>query len=275
MLKFGLRNIKTAIALMLTLCIEIIFYFISPDFATTWYSPFFAGIAAVYTMQRENSKSFALARIRSFGSIFGGIFGMVVVLMYESILKDYLIDHYGYVLHLIVLYALTAIFITLLIAILVRFKQHDLVFVSALTYLSVTISLRNNLPVFVFATNRISSTIIGVLITLLINNFRLSCHKNQDILFVSGLDECLLTNEKRLTPYTTYTLTTLIRDGLNFTISTTRTPASLSKILLGIPLKLELMIMNGVVNYDISKETFTDIKPMSKLAQDGIHDYFF
>ena len=85
--KIGLRTIKTAIAVLITLSINIVLYYISPTFATTWYSPFFAGIAAVYSMQRENSKSFSQARVRSLGSIFGGLFGMVIVLCYERFFK--------------------------------------------------------------------------------------------------------------------------------------------------------------------------------------------
>ena len=274
MLKIGQRNVKTAIAVLITLIINLILYWISPEFASKWYSPFFAGIAAVYSMQRENSKSFQLAKIRSFGSLFGGLFGMVLILIYESFLSDIILENYGPMINLVVLYALTAIFIMLLISILVKFKQHELVFVAALTYLSVTISLRNNLPVVPFAINRISSTIIGVLITLTINNVHFYRVRNKDILFVSGLDQCLLTKDKKLTPFTTYTLTALLKDGLNFTISTTRTPASLSKILYGIPLKLELMIMNGAVSYDIKHEKFLDVKHISKTAQEGISQYF-
>lgn len=272
--KIGLRTIKTAIAVLITLSINIVLYYISPTFATTWYSPFFAGIAAVYSMQRENSKSFSQARVRSLGSIFGGLFGMVIVLCYERFLSDYIITRYGLIMNMIVLYALTAFFIILLISFLVKIKQHDLVFVSTLTYLSVMISLRNNLPVVYFAINRISSTIIGVLVALLINNFHFIRFRNKNILFVTGLDQCLLTASKKLTPFTTYTLTSLIQDGLNLTISTTRTPASLSKILSGIPLKLELMIMNGAVCYDIEHEKFLDVKHITKEVQIGINSFF-
>ncbi len=272
--KVGLRTIKTAIAVMITLFIYILLYIMSPEFASTWYSPFFASIAATYSMQREYSKSFALAKIRSFGSLIGGLFGMVLVLLYEAFLSETIISMYGEVMNMFVLYLLTGFFIIILIYILVRFKVHDLVFVAALTYLSVTISLRNDLPVVPFAINRISSTIIGVLITLAINNIRLHIFRNKHILFVSGLDQCLLSEDKSLTPYTSYALTSLLNDGLNFTISTTRTPASLSKILYGLPLTNELMIMNGAVSYDIRNEHFLDVKYIDKSAQKGISHYF-
>lgn len=272
--KIGLRNIKTALAVLITLMIYLVLSIFSSSFASVWYSPFFAGIAAVYSMQRDNSKSFALAKIRSFGSLFGGLFGMFLILFYESFLQDKIISQWGHIGDLAVLYILTTLFIVLLIAFLVQFKQHDLVFVAALTYLSVTISLRNNLPVVPFAINRISSTIIGVLITLVINQIHWHKSKNQDILFVSGLDQCILTQDKRLSSFSQFTLTNLINDGLNFTVSTTRTPASLAKIFKDIPLNLELMIMNGAVTYDIMKEKFLDIKYISKEAQHKIDGYF-
>lgn len=272
--KIGLRNIKTAIAVMLTMLLNLILTMISPEFAQTWYSPFFAGIAAVYSMQREHSQSFRLAKIRSLGSLFGGLFGMLLVLFHETYVQDYLIANYGHIADMLVLYMLTGLFTIVLIYLLVYFKFHDLVFVAALTYLSVTISLRNNLPVTYFAINRISSTTIGVLITLLINQFHLYRYHQKDILFVSGLDQCLLTKEKKLSAYTAYTMTSLLNEGLNFTISTTRTPASLAKIFDNIPLQLELMIMNGAVIYDIKKEVYLDIKPIPKKAQEHI-DYYF
>ncbi|RJX24320.1 MAG: hypothetical protein C4537_07015 [Acholeplasma sp.] len=272
--KIGLRSIKTAIAVMFTMLLNLILTLISPTFAQTWYSPFFAGIAAVYSMQREHAQSFRLARIRSLGSLFGGLFGMVLVLFHEAIFQPWLLANYGPIGDMIVLYTLTSVFTVVLIYLLVAFKQHDLVWVAALTYLSVTISLRNNLPVYFFAINRISSTTIGVLITLLVNQFHLYRFHHKEILFVSGLDQCLLTKEKKLTSYTTYTMNGLLNEGLNFTVSTTRTPASLSKIFANVPLHQELMIMNGAVIYDMNKEMYLDIKSIPKKAQEHVDKYF-
>jgi hydroxymethylpyrimidine pyrophosphatase-like HAD family hydrolase len=274
MKSIGLRNIKTAIAVLITLMVALVLQIIDEDFASKFYSPFFASIAAVYSMQRESSKSFAQARIRVMGSIVGGLFGLVLIFSYETFLMDYLIENYSLVFSTLVLYLITAVFIIILIQFLVIFKVHDLVFVACLTYLSVMVSIRNNLPVILFAIDRILSTIIGVMIALVINNFKFFRFRNKNILFVSGLDECILNKEKQLTPFTTYQLTSLLNDGLNFTISTTRTPASLSKILKGIPLNNELMIMNGAVIYDIIHEKYLDLKFIEKSTQKGIDEYF-
>jgi len=272
--RIGLRTIKTATAVMITMFIYLLLYIISPENAQEWYSPFFAGIAAAYSMQRENAKSFFQARVRALGSIFGGLFGMAIILLYESTIMDLIILNWGYVYHLAALYTITSIFLIILIHFLVLFKKHDLIFVAILTYLSIIVSTRNNLPVIVFGIERISSTIIGVMVALLVNNIHLYRHKNNDILFVSGLDKCLLNSEQKLTPYASYTLTSLIEDGLDFTISTTKTPASLTKILYSIPLNQDLMIMNGAVTYNLKNDKYLNIIPISKLAQNGIDQYF-
>ncbi len=274
MRKIGLRNIKTAVSVFITLLISLLLQIISNDFATTWYSPFFASIAAVYSIQSSQSKSFYLAKIRSLGSLVGGLFGMLIIIIYEAYIMDYIVFHHGYHINTMVLYIITSVFIILLIYVLVRFKVQDLVFVAALTYLSVTISIRNNLDVLPFAINRISSTIIGVLIALLVNNFKVFRFKNKNILFVSGLDGCLLTNDNKLSSFTNFQLSSLINDGLNFTISTTRTPASISRIFENVPIKNNLMIMNGAVVYDINNEKYLDLKFIDKLAQEGIEEYF-
>jgi len=272
--RIGLRTIKTATAVMITMFIYLILYIISPENAQEWYSPFFAGIAAAYSMQRENAKSFYQARVRSLGSIFGGLFGMAIILLYETTLMDIIISNFGYAYHLAVLYTITSLFLIILIHFLVLFKKHDLVFVAILTYLSIIVSTRNNLPVVIFGIERISSTIIGVMVALLVNNVHLYRHKNHDILFVSGLDKCLLNSEQKLTPFASYTLTSLIEDGFDFTISTTKTPASLTKILHSIPLNQDLMIMNGAVTYNLKNDKYLNIVPISQSAQKGIDQYF-
>ena len=69
----GKRIIKTAVTLS---------SFKAPS---NMYTPFFAGIAAVYATHRDKKSSIKQAKIRSFGSILGGYFGMIIVLIIEFI----------------------------------------------------------------------------------------------------------------------------------------------------------------------------------------------
>jgi len=268
--KIGLRNIKTAIALAIVMFINLLLTIINPEFANSWYSPFFAGIAAAYSMQSKQSSSFKLAQIRSFGSLIGGTTGMILILLYEAFISEVMIASYGEIWNLAILYTIVGMLVIPLIYFLVTTQKTDFIFVALLTYLSVTISSRNFLPVTVFAVNRMASTIIGVLVTLFVNHFDLRFHKNKNILFVTGLDGTILNRQKQLTSFTKYKLNQLIEKGANITISTTRTPASLTQILKDVEFTLPLMIMNGSVVFDLNNETYHHIKAISKHAQQGL-----
>ena len=90
----GKRIIKTAITLFIILLIYIVLLWIDKLFKidsssfkapSNMYTPFFAGIACIYATHRDKKSSIKQAKIRSFGSILGGYFGMMIVLLIEFI----------------------------------------------------------------------------------------------------------------------------------------------------------------------------------------------
>ena len=137
--KIGLRNVKTAIALGIVMFVNIILTLINPTFATNWYSPFFAGIAAAYTMQSKQSSSFKLARIRSFGSLIGGTSGMILILLYERFISQFIIDQFGVLWNLTILYLIVVVFVMPLIYILVKTQKTDFIFVVICKWIVCTI----------------------------------------------------------------------------------------------------------------------------------------
>lgn len=90
-IKIGKRNIKTAISVFLSLMVYVVLYLIDKangniepfEGIKGMYTPFFAGIAAAYTSHKDYKSSLKQARIRSVGSIIGGIFGRVIILFIE------------------------------------------------------------------------------------------------------------------------------------------------------------------------------------------------
>ena len=66
--KVGMRTIKTALAVSLTILISQIF---------NLRSPFFAGIAAIIAMQTSVSESFTMAKNRMYGTILGGTIALL------------------------------------------------------------------------------------------------------------------------------------------------------------------------------------------------------
>lgn len=272
--KVGLRNIKTAIAIFITLFIYFILHVIDPETASLWYSPFFAGIAAAYSLQSDYSASFSQARVRSLGSIIGGVYGVLIIYLYQAILNKPLETILGDSVSLFGFYVLVSFGVILLIYVTVLLKQTTSTFVAVLTYLSVTVSIRNNLPIEYFAINRILSTILGVIVALLVNVIHLKHIKNKDILFVSGLDGTLFVDQQELSGYSKHKLNHLIHYGANITIATTRTPSTLFQALGGVSFNLPMILMKGAALYDAKTHQYLKTNPIHKQDTMMLETYF-
>lgn len=83
-------------------------------------------------------------------------------------------------------------------------------------------------------------------------------------LFISDLDGTLLNGNAEVTEFTRNTLNRLIAKGLNFTAATARTLASAGKILSGLDLKLPVILMNGVLIYDMAQKKYVRINSLSR-----------
>ena len=74
-------------------------------------------------------------------------------------------------------------------------------------------------------------------------------------LYISDLDGTLLTNEAKLSPYAKDTLQYLIAKGVNFSIATARTSASAVQILSDLKLQIPVVLMNGVLVFDMQNQS--------------------
>lgn len=83
-------------------------------------------------------------------------------------------------------------------------------------------------------------------------------------LFISDLDGTLLNGNAEVTEFTRDTLNRLMAKGLNFTAATARTLASAGKILSGLNLKLPVILMNGVLIYDMAEKKYVKINSLSR-----------
>ncbi len=75
-------------------------------------------------------------------------------------------------------------------------------------------------------------------------------------LYVSDLDGTLLNRNAQLSDVTVDVINRGIEKGLNFTISTARTPTTALKILEPLHLRLPVMMMNGVLVYDMKSRRY-------------------
>jgi len=79
-------------------------------------------------------------------------------------------------------------------------------------------------------------------------------------LYISDLDGTLLNLEKEISEYTRSTLNQLIAGGLHFSIATARTAATVEKIVAGLQINLPVILMNGVMIYDLQTAKYLNIQ---------------
>lgn len=75
-------------------------------------------------------------------------------------------------------------------------------------------------------------------------------------LFVSDLDGTLLNSKAEISDTTRESINRGIEQGLDFTISTARTPATALKIIEKLNLRLPITMMNGVLVYDMEQKKY-------------------
>ncbi len=278
--RIGMRIIKTMIAVFLSISIFLILLLIDKargkelgnvDDTTAlynMYTPFFAGIAAAYTLHRDKKSSYQQAKIRSLGSIIGGIVGMFVIMFVEYIFKTLLhVDENNFILYKLIEFTIVSLGIIPLICIAVAVKQNTAVFISCLTYLSVTISIRNGgMEIWLFALNRILSTLVGIGIALLVSNFALFRRKNKDILFVSSLDNNFLT-QGNMNPYIKYKLNNLYYKEMPLIFATTRTMSTLKNVFEDIDADIPMVVMNGAAIYHPDKDEYEYVNKIDDVAE--------
>lgn len=83
-------------------------------------------------------------------------------------------------------------------------------------------------------------------------------------LFVSDLDGTLLNNSAEVSPESAILLNKSIENGINFTIATARTPATIVNILKDINIKLPIITMNGSAIYDIKNDKYLNFTSLPK-----------
>lgn len=90
------------------------------------------------------------------------------------------------------------------------------------------------------------------------------------ILFVSDLDGTLLNTDKSISNHSLKLLNNLINKGINFTIATARTPATVTIILNKLNIALPIICMNGSAIYDIKNREYIKYLSLNNFIVDDI-----
>ena len=238
----GKRIIKSSVSVLLCYCI----YLLRGRNGIVFYSM----LAALWCIRPFIGNTLEMAIQRTTGTLIGAVYGLILLwikvywLPQEILWCELLYD------------ILVALFIIPIIHTTVILKHQNASYFSCVVFLSIVVVHMGDSDPFIFVLNRVLDPMTGVAVGIGINAFHIPSKKQKDVLFVSGIDDTLLSQNEQMSVYTKRELNYLLKDGVNFTVATMRTPASLLKVLEGVELKLPIIAMDGAVLYDIKKNTF-------------------
>lgn len=237
----GLRIVKSAAAVFLCCCVD---YWRSRDGLV-----FYSQLAALWCMQDYVKETRQNARQRTMGTIIGALYGLAALVLFP-------VFHGVPLPERAVQGVIISVMTALILYTTVVFNKKQASYFSCVVFLSIVVNHVSDANPYLFVWNRFLDTVIGTVIGVAVNSFRLPRERNRDILYISGLDDTLLTGDNELSGYTRVELNRMIDDGALFTISTMRTPASLMEPLKDIRLKLPVIAMDGAVLYDICEKRY-------------------
>ena len=299
MFKIGMRNIKTAISVFICLLIYFIIILIaysingslSSSFrkATQLYTPFFACLATAYSISTNREKSNAQGRLRLISSLIGGVFGLVVVALYQLTGHDWPFQHISstgnatydkagffetgwlsgntfsesdITFSFLASFFIPCLLITLSVIFIIWFcnkiKRSECCFIAVLTLTAVTASLGTN-PI-IYGPNRILSTMIGIVVALIVNNFRLPYKKNKNASFVFSLDGLIDKDTQKLSGFTKYSINHMLEHKMDLYLYSTRSPRVLSSLLTDVDIINPVICMCGACAYDLKNKKYTNIE---------------
>ena len=142
-MKIGMRNVKTAISVFLSLVISKLLKF---------EYPFYAAIAAVIAMQGSVSSSFKAGKNRMLGTFIGASVGLLLALIRP-----------GNVI-------LCGIGIIIVIYLCNLLKWNNSVSIACVVFLAIMVNLKGGSPLF-YSFNRLVDTFVGIGVAVLVNYF--------------------------------------------------------------------------------------------------------
>lgn len=245
----GLRIIKSAVAVLICYLVS----FLRGESGIVFYSQ----LAALWCIQTYQSDTKKNALQRMIGTAIGAIYGLLFLLSERFIRRE---DMLQQLINALVISGM----IVLVLYTTVLIKKKYASYFSCVVFLSIVVNHVADANPYLFVWNRFLDTIIGILIGVGVNAFSLPVEKRKDILFLSGVDKTLVDRNDRLSDYSRVELNRMLDKGVNFTLSTMRTPASLLGIVQDIRLRLPVIAMDGAVLYDINENTYLKVYVISK-----------
>lgn len=238
--KIGQRIMRTVTAVFFVLLIYSVFN-IQRD-------PFYAAIATVLCTQPHLGSSKMEAVNRIVGTFMGAFFGALYLLLEIHVIGPYYNEFIGMIM--------TALFVMLVLYTTVLLKKTQTAVLASMVFLSLAIIQFGDTTPAAYIFYRVLDTLVGIGVAFLIMEIHLPRERRKDILFVSALDDTLVSVNNQMTAYSRVDLNKMLAEGAKFTIYTDRTPAAMISVVQDINLNLPVIAMGGAVLYDIRENRY-------------------
>ena len=222
-------------------------------------APFYSIIAALQCIQPYAANMLKVGKNRITGTLIGAFWGGVVLFSALHLSNGQV----GYE-DSVAYYLIISLFVGIVIYSTILLKVTESSYFSAVVFLSITINHIGDVNPYLFVLNRTLDTAIGVGVAVLVNSMHLPRTRDRETLFVSGVDHVLFREDRNLSPFTRIQLNRFIQDGMQFSVSTRQTPATVRELTKGIGLRLPIIAMDGAVLYDMNSQTYLRSKTLDK-----------
>ena len=245
----GGRIIKSAIAV--ALCMVI--YYLRTLLPIGNGIPFYSALAALWCMQPYADSTKNNAGQRSIGTFTGAVYGLLFIVFL----------HTAAITSPVIVYLLASVMIIPVIYTTVVMNKRNASFFSCVVFLSIALTHSFDEDPYLFVLNRVLDTFIGIGVGLAVNEFHIPIKHRNDTLFVSGIDDVLISDSPSAVQYSKVELNRLIESGVMFTVSTIHTPAEVIALMSGVNLKLPIIVMDGAAMYNIKGKEYIETKCLS------------
>ena len=243
----GGRIIKTALAILICLLLSLLHH---NEFVLI-----LSCVSAVLCIQQDVKHALNFALTQAFGIFYACILGFGLILI-----KNWL--------DLTIYYVILSLCIILLIYGLVVVRCAKATHLACFTLLFITLGNAQFWQFLIYFVGALE----GVFVASAINLFHLPYHKQNDILFVCGLEHCLLLDDGTISDYSKLQLKELLDKDANIVLTTSKSVGSIYTTIQDFDLKFPIVSLNGAASYDLNKQEYIHINYMNKQSLKKYYD---
>ncbi|MDO4418186.1 MAG: HAD hydrolase family protein [Eubacteriales bacterium] len=220
-------------------------------------SLFYSTIAALQCVQPYTASMLHVGSNRIRGTLVGAFWGTVTLFIALTVIGGQFEDT---LLH----YLLLGIFTGIDLYSTVLLKITESSWFSTVVFMSICVTHIGDTNPWIFVFNRTLDTTIGVCVGIAACSIHLPRVRDTRTLYVSGVDYVLFREDRRLAPYTKVAINRFIHEGMQYSVSTKQTPATVRELLAGINLRLPIIAMDGAVLYDLNTSSYLVTRKMEE-----------